>query len=359
MRTNSPKQTEASRANGSRSKGPNSAHGKQRVRLNAVKDGLFSKELVIESAGEQQEDFDKLKAAVWDFFQPANLLEEMLVADFVENWWRRQRIRRLESAELKNRIETLAIRRLLQCSDEVEVLKVQFLTLVAKYPNQPSSEDQQDRAELPIELEEIRKQLASTSVGVEFLTDTMKKIEKEAASKGEISALSEVLIFACCGFANEFARDCRLGNLINKRESQAAAAADKSKQEQTKSERPLSEEPVNEEAFARILKEQERKSKKGKGKFRQILQMDPKSVNTEMLVQLIRMAAGPLVTRKKFLKYLENLEDKSRSTAAILPPETTSDRFSRAETAIERRMYRALGMLLAMQQPADTPKMLS
>src|SRR6202521_5106549 len=109
MRINSPKQTQASRENGAKSKGVKSPRGKNRVRRNALKDGLFSKDIVIESVGERKEDFERLKKEMWDLFQPASALEEMLVADIVENWWRRQRVRRAESADLKNRLDTLGI----------------------------------------------------------------------------------------------------------------------------------------------------------------------------------------------------------------------------------------------------------
>jgi hypothetical protein len=39
---------------------------------------------------------------------------------------------------------------------------------------------------------------------------------------------------------------------------------------------------------------------------------------------------------------------KQRNSVAVLDP-STSDRFSRAETAVERRMYRALALLAAMR----------
>jgi hypothetical protein len=68
MRNNSPKQTQASRQNGAKSKGAKSPWGKNRVRLNALEDGLFSKDIVIESVGERKEDFDRLKKEMWDLW---------------------------------------------------------------------------------------------------------------------------------------------------------------------------------------------------------------------------------------------------------------------------------------------------
>ena len=133
MRINSPRQTQASRVNGAKSGGPKSSGGKNQVRLNALKDGLFSKDIVIASAGERKRDFEQLREEMWDLFQPASALEEMLVADIVENRWRRQRVRRAESADLKNRLETLWIRDELRRSDEVESRKAPFFDLLRNY----------------------------------------------------------------------------------------------------------------------------------------------------------------------------------------------------------------------------------
>lgn len=105
MRNNSEKQTAASRTNGGKSHGPTSAEGKYRSRLSALKNGLFSKDIVVAAAGERIEDYESFKTVVWDSVQPDGAVEEMLTDDLVTNWWRRQRVRRSESAELKSRLE--------------------------------------------------------------------------------------------------------------------------------------------------------------------------------------------------------------------------------------------------------------
>jgi hypothetical protein len=52
---------QASRENGRRAKGPVSPQGKRWTRLNALKLGLFSQELVVTSAGESQQKADALQ----------------------------------------------------------------------------------------------------------------------------------------------------------------------------------------------------------------------------------------------------------------------------------------------------------
>jgi hypothetical protein len=218
MRKNSPRQSEASRANGAKSRGPKSSDTKGKVRLNALKEGLFSKELVIEGAGEKKEDFDNLKAASSEFFEPANVLEEMLVDDYVLNWWRRQRVRRAEAAELRNRVTSL-MRDKFKRSDQVEALKVQFIVLADEYrAPSPTANQPDDLRKTIFALEEIRAQLASTSPGLEFLIQTIKDVRDEAVKKGEISARSETRLRASCGFAHEGAWRCVDFNQFKKRQ---------------------------------------------------------------------------------------------------------------------------------------------
>src|SRR5881227_967398 len=110
MRINSLRQTEASRKNGLKSNGPTSMNGKNSTRLNALKHGLFSREIIIESAGERVEDFEQLKKEVWDEHQPVGAMEEIFVTDIVENAWRRRRVRYCETTELNSRIKAQEIR---------------------------------------------------------------------------------------------------------------------------------------------------------------------------------------------------------------------------------------------------------
>ena len=79
MRVNSPKQTKASRANGSKSEGPKSPAGKKKASQNAIQHGVFSRQIVIEALGESKADFESTQKLLREYFQPSNNLEEMLV----------------------------------------------------------------------------------------------------------------------------------------------------------------------------------------------------------------------------------------------------------------------------------------
>jgi hypothetical protein len=106
--------------NSAKSTEPKSAEGKRRSRFNAVKDWLFSKEIVVTAAGERVEDFTRLKASVLDSLQSDDPLHKMLADDVVVNWWRRQGVRRCQAAELRYRLETLRAQEIYLGSDEIE-----------------------------------------------------------------------------------------------------------------------------------------------------------------------------------------------------------------------------------------------
>jgi hypothetical protein len=190
MRINSPRQTEASRKNGLRSKGPKSIDGKKRIKLNALKLGLFSEQVVIESVGERSEDFEEFKKQVWEYYQPSNAIEEMLASDIVDNAWRRRRVRQCETTELNSRIESQEIRDRLECLDDVEKLKTEFRWRFRALMSPSVIEGLcwDDR---------VQERLASTSSGMDFLIHQMKIVESQVNLDGYLSKHSEAMLSAC------------------------------------------------------------------------------------------------------------------------------------------------------------------
>ena len=71
------KQLEANRANAKRSTGPKSDAGKTRSRMNALKHGFSSQEIVLE--GEDADQFDALRAQLEVEFAPDSVIERELV----------------------------------------------------------------------------------------------------------------------------------------------------------------------------------------------------------------------------------------------------------------------------------------
>jgi len=62
MSETSKKKIAANRANAAKSSGPKSAAGKQESRLNALKDGVYSKEVVVTAVGESAKEFERFRA---------------------------------------------------------------------------------------------------------------------------------------------------------------------------------------------------------------------------------------------------------------------------------------------------------
>jgi len=92
----SEKQVEANRANAQKSTGPKTAEGRARSRANAWKHGLTADTLVI--TGEEPEEFDELRAALMNSYDPQSPWECELVERLVGIFWRLRRVPFYEAA---------------------------------------------------------------------------------------------------------------------------------------------------------------------------------------------------------------------------------------------------------------------
>jgi hypothetical protein len=76
-------------------------------------------------------------------------------------------------------------------------------------------------------------------------------------------------------------------------------------------------------------------------------------LSRQVLIEALKIPIQELKVRKQIVEGLEESRVGRRLAEAILPVDG-SDRFSRAETALERRMYRALAMLMAIRESRDS-----
>jgi hypothetical protein len=90
------RQKQASRANGSKSRGPSTPEGKRASSHNAEKHGLLSGTIVLE--GESTDRFLDLVAALHEEFQPQTPFEESLIENMAAARWRQMRIWGMEKA---------------------------------------------------------------------------------------------------------------------------------------------------------------------------------------------------------------------------------------------------------------------
>ncbi|HEY3827383.1 MAG TPA: hypothetical protein VGL82_22680 [Bryobacteraceae bacterium] len=90
------RQKQASRANGSKSRGPSTPEGKRASSHNAEKHGLLSGTIVLE--GESTDRFLDLVADLHEEFQPQTPFEESLIENMAAARWRQMRIWGMEKA---------------------------------------------------------------------------------------------------------------------------------------------------------------------------------------------------------------------------------------------------------------------
>ena len=89
------KQIEANRNNAQNSTGPKTEEGRASVSQNALKHGIFSKEILLED--ESQSEFEALKMEFNHYFRPKGILEKLLCERALAAAWRLSRITKMES----------------------------------------------------------------------------------------------------------------------------------------------------------------------------------------------------------------------------------------------------------------------
>jgi len=100
-------QDTANREDAGTSTGPKSVEGKLIVSRNAIKHGIFSKDIIISKGDgkEDKADFDVLLANLAEDLQPIGKLEELLVEKIAVNYWRLRRLIRFESGQIRDRLD--------------------------------------------------------------------------------------------------------------------------------------------------------------------------------------------------------------------------------------------------------------
>jgi len=86
-----------------KSTGPRTAQGKERSKLNALKNGLFSKAVLLK--GESRAEYLSLLNGLRDDLRPEGTLEAGLVENLAALFWRKRRLFQAENAEVSERME--------------------------------------------------------------------------------------------------------------------------------------------------------------------------------------------------------------------------------------------------------------
>src|SRR6266404_4381395 len=100
--TTSIAQIEANRANCRKSTGPKTAEGRAMSKLNAVKHGILTAQVVVQGlrVRERRKDFQELRQRLWEELAPVGTVEEMLVDRIATAHWRMRRALMAEAGEI-------------------------------------------------------------------------------------------------------------------------------------------------------------------------------------------------------------------------------------------------------------------
>jgi hypothetical protein len=101
-KTMSLKQIAANRRNAQKSTGPKTPNGRAVSKMNALKHGILSKEVVVHGRCimESDDEFADLHQRLWEHYKPVGPVEEMLVDQIVTAHWRLRRALKAESGEI-------------------------------------------------------------------------------------------------------------------------------------------------------------------------------------------------------------------------------------------------------------------
>ncbi|MCK5125803.1 MAG: hypothetical protein KAR42_06070 [candidate division Zixibacteria bacterium] len=99
----------ANQNNAQKSTGPVTENGKTTSSKNAIKHGLYSDEIVIESPNykENKDEYELLLSSLMQDFEPETLFQESLVRKIANCLWRSQRAIRAESAQIRLQLEDI------------------------------------------------------------------------------------------------------------------------------------------------------------------------------------------------------------------------------------------------------------
>jgi len=100
--TTSVKQIAANQANAQKSTGPKTPEGRAVSKMNALKHGIFSKEVLVSGLNikESRRDLEDIYERFWQEYSPVGPVEEMLVDQIITAHWRLRRALRAESGEI-------------------------------------------------------------------------------------------------------------------------------------------------------------------------------------------------------------------------------------------------------------------
>ena len=292
--TTSEKVLSANRRNTLRSTGPRTAKGKAVSRMNAVKHGILSTEVVVRGLRiqEREDEFRALREQCWQCLAPVGSVEEMLVDRIVTAQWRLRRVLMAETGEIVLSVDGGLRRRA-------------------------------NRDPLPLHIfmdkrRDAAEQMEKSTQGLEYLDAVLSLLREDVEREGGLTeGVYEQLLKRFIGQPNSLTRDfVRLRErFVGDSSSFAKASADASTSAQAS-------------ADAEELKESRRRT-------------------------VLRFIEEKLAKYEELSGRSEEREDKEETAqqlANVLPSAAVLDKILRYENALERQLYRAMNQLERLQR---------
>ena len=103
----SKKQPTANRANARKSTGPITENGKVAASQNAVRHGLYARDIIIDSPHYKEDpaEYERLRQSLFDEFKPVGLFQECLVRKMANCLWRCRRAVIAETARINRNLD--------------------------------------------------------------------------------------------------------------------------------------------------------------------------------------------------------------------------------------------------------------
>jgi hypothetical protein len=303
----SERRIQANRRNALRSTGPKTARGKRTVSRNAVKHGFLAREVVI-TAGDGEEslkEFHDLAERLCELYEPVGVVEESLVQTIAACWWRKARVLRAENGEIRRRLDTLAVDRVLRNSDKGNLdLALSHMELGLFNAENPGDNNLSTRERWSI-MQVAQSDLRGHHSGLVYLSALLKTAKSEIAGDGHLSErIAKEIFYRFCFWDCLFALTCLASPTEGKKE-----------------DRP-SEQVADKAA-------------------------DEKRAD---LVAFIDSRLERLSTFEEYATDREKLAVDAEARSFSLPPGDATDKLLRYEAHLDRQLYRAMDQLERLQR---------
>lgn len=284
----SPKKIASNRRNAKRSTGPKSQRGKQVVKRNALKHGLLSQDVVIQT-GDGKEDpaeFNALTTQLGAQFQPEGILEEMLVERIAVCYWRLRRALKCEIGEIRKQLDSAVWRWVFKAADQFRETK-EFGALGVG-----------------------REKLEQSTMGVKHLRVVLENVKTGIEVEGRLTQHDTKHLAAAFGFD-----DSSLTHSLMVLDQMITSQSPGNKSESDEDwELP-----------------------------------DPDHLKGAMM-RFVDMELDRLKGMEQELTKMEEMDIEAQMLADQLPPKQVVEKILRYETTIERQLYRAIDQLERLQR---------